>query len=92
MLNRRINEIRSSFRYNGTLDVRESKAVSELRNNDFGASTAADIDQRIEQNYRRLNIKYNKYLNDQDCRPSEAKAFIIGDLNSAIHNLLSPKV
>lgn len=87
-----IFSFRSSFRYNGTLDVRESKAVSELRNNDFGASTAADIDQRIEQNYRRLNIKYNKYLNDQDCRPSEAKAFIIGELNSAIHNCLTLEI
>ena len=55
-----IFSFRSSFRYNGSLNVTESKAVSELRKNDFGASSAADIDQRIDQNYRRLNIKYNK--------------------------------
>lgn len=40
---------RSSFRYNGTLNVRESKAVSELIKNDFGASSAADIDRRIDE-------------------------------------------
>ena len=80
---------RSSFRYNNTLDVRESRAVSEIRKNDFGASSASDIDQRIEQNYRRLNIKYNKYLNENDCRPSEAKAHIIGELNNAITNCLN---
>lgn len=83
---------RSSFRYNGTLNVRESKAVSELIKNDFGASSAADIDQRIDQNYRRLNIKYNKYLNDHDCRPSEAKNHIIGELNAAISNCLHLKI
>ena len=56
-----IFSFRSSFRYNGTLDVRSSEAVSELRTNNYGASTAADLDQRIEQNYRRLKIKYEKY-------------------------------
>ena len=83
---------RSSFRYNGNLNVKESKAVSEIIQNDFGASYASDIDQRIEQNYRRLQIKYNKYLNEQDCKPSEAKAHIIGELNSAIQNCLSLKI
>lgn len=83
---------RSSFRYNGILNVRESKAVSEIINNDFGASSAADIDQRIDQNYRRLNIKYNKYLNDHDCRPSEAKKHIIGELNAAISNCLQLEI
>lgn len=83
---------RSSFRYNGILNVRESKAVSEIINNDFGASSAADIDQRIDQNYRRLNIKYNKYLNGHDCRPSEAKKHIIGELNAAISNCLQLEI
>ena len=49
---------RSSFRYNGSLDVREVKAVSGIEKNDFGATTAADIDQRIEQSYKRLQILY----------------------------------
>ena len=83
---------RSSFRYNGNLNVKESKSVSELRENDFGASYASDIDQRIEQNYRRIQIKYNKYLNENDCRPSEAKAHIIGELNKAIENCLKLKI
>ncbi len=87
-----IFSFRSSFRYNGSLDVRESSAVSELTRNDFGASCAADIDQRIEQNYRRLNIKYNKYLNENDIKPSEAKAYIIGELNSAICNCLHLRI
>lgn len=64
---------RSSFRYNGNLNVRESKAVTEIKKNDFGATTAADIDQRIEQSYRRLKIKYDEYMNDNDCRPLKQK-------------------
>ena len=87
-----IFSLRSSFRYNGTLNVKESKAVSNLINNDFGSTTTSDIDDRIEQNYRRLNIKYNKYLNEIDCKPSEAKAHIIGELNSAISNCLKIKI
>ena len=83
---------RSSFRYNGTLRVRELKAVSSLLYNDYGAASASDIDQRIEQNYRRLNIKYQDYLNLQDCRPSEAKAHIIGELNQAIWNCLDLEI
>ena len=83
---------RSSFRFNGSLNVKEARAVSQIIKNDFGASSASDIDQRIEQNYRRLNIKYNNYLNDCDCRPSEAKAHIIGELNNAIGNCLMLKI
>ncbi len=88
-LQKTIFSFRSSFRYNGNLDVKESKSVTELKKNDFGASSSADIDDRIEQNYRRLNIKYFKYLNDNDCRPSEAKSHIIGELNQAIISCLN---
>lgn len=87
-----IFSFRSSFRYNGSLDVREERAVSELRKNDYGASASADLDQRVEENYRRLNIKYNEYLNKQDCRPSEAKKAIIGALNDAIKNCLELEI
>lgn len=87
-----IFSFRSSFRYNSSLSVKESKAVSELRKNDYGASSASNIDQRIEQNYRRLNSKYNKYLNDNDCRPSEAKEHIIGELNAAVESCLKLKI
>ena len=91
-LEKTIFSFRSSFRYNGSLHVQESKAVSELRLNNFGASYASAIDQRIEQSYRRLNIKYNKYLNANDCRPSEAKKHIIGELNNSIKKCLDIEI
>lgn len=87
-----IFSFRSSFRYNSSLNVKESKTISDLWKNDYGASYSSDIDQRIEQNYRYLNIKYNKYLNEKDCRPSEAKKTIIGELNNAIANCLNLEI
>lgn len=83
-----IFSFRSPYRYNSNLRVSQSRAVSELRLNDYGASLSVDIDDKMEENYRRLNIKYNNYLNQQDCRPSEAKKHIIGELNKSIKNCL----
>lgn len=91
-LSHTIFSFRSSFRYNGNLLVTEARAVSEIRENNYGASSASDIDMRIEENYRRLQIKYNRYLYEMDCKPSEAKKHIIGELNSAISNCLSLEI
>lgn len=91
-LERTIFSFRSSFRYNGGLHVTESKAMPEIRENSFGASSSSDIDQRIDQNYRRLQIKYNKFLNDHDCRPSDAKRHIMGELNAALAECLSLEI
>ena len=80
---------RSPYRYNFNLNVTQSQAIPEIWHNNYGASASIDLDDKMEQNYRRLYIKYNKYLNEQDCKPSEAKAKIIGDLNAAIGNCLN---
>lgn len=83
---------RSPYRYNSNLDVKESKALGEIYLNNYGASSAADLDDKMEQNYRRLNIKLNKYMHDEDCKPSEAKEKIIGDLNFSIKNCLNLEI
>lgn len=87
-----IFSFRSSFRYSSSLSVQELRAVDDIRLNNYGASTASDMDARIEQNYRRLRIKYDNYLNGQDCRPSEAKMHIIQELNEAIKKCLSLEI
>lgn len=87
-----IFSFRSSFRYSSTLNVTESRAMNDIKLNNYGASTASDMDARIEQNYRRLRIKYDNYLNEQDCRPSEAKLHIIQELNDAIKNCLTIEI
>jgi len=83
---------RSPYRYNSNLQVKQSKAVPEIRLNNYGATAAIDLDDKMEHSYRRLNIKYNKHLKKEDCRPSEAKAKIIGDLNAAISNCIDLSV
>jgi DNA repair exonuclease SbcCD ATPase subunit len=79
---------RSPYRYNTNLKVTNSQAMPEIKLNGYGASTSSDLDDKMDENYRRLNIKYNKYLNDADIKPSEAKLKIIGDLNKSISNCL----
>ncbi len=50
---------RSPYRYNSNLKVIASKATDEIRLNSYGATTASDLDDKMEQSYRRLYIKYN---------------------------------
>ncbi|ATM77264.1 hypothetical protein CRN79_16070 [Serratia fonticola] len=83
---------RSPYRYNSNLNITESRAVGEIYLNNYGASCASDLDDKMEENYRRLNIKFNKYMNSEDCKPSEAKEKIIGDLNKSIENCLNLKI
>lgn len=87
-----IFSFRSCFRYNSSLNIRELRAIDPLRENNYGASSSADIDQRIEQSYNRLNIKYNKYMNDMDCQPSKARKHTIGELNSALQPCLDLEI
>jgi AAA15 family ATPase/GTPase len=83
---------RSPYRYNSNLKITQSKATHEIRLNDYGASSASDLDGKMEENYRRLQVKFNKYLRDQDCKPSEAKAKIIGDLNRSLRKCLELEI
>jgi len=81
-----ILSFRSPYRYNSHLKISQSQATTEIRLNNYGASTSSDLDDKMTENYRRLYIKYYKYLNETDCKPSEAKAKIIGDLNNSLKN------
>lgn len=87
-----IFSLRSPYRYNSNLKITSTHAVEELRLNSYGASLSSDIDDKMDENYRRLSIKYNRYLNSQDCKPSEAKRHIIGELNQAIKNCLDLEI
>lgn len=87
-----ILSFRSSFRYNSELMIKETKALSSILTNNFGASTASDLDQRIDQNYRRLLAFYSDYMEKYNARPSEARQYIIGELNDAIHRCLDIEI
>lgn len=87
-----IFSFRSSFRYNSNLKVTQIISMEDIINNNYGASSASDIDQRIEQDYRRLLAKYNKYLEENDVKPSEARKYIIGELNNALSGCLDLEI
>jgi predicted ATPase len=87
-----IFSFRSPYRYNSNLKVTQSQATAEIKLNNYGASTSSDLDDKMVENYRRLYIKYNKYLNETDSPPSKAKAKIIGDLNESIKNCLDLEI
>lgn len=87
-----IFSFRSPYRYNSQLKITQSQAIPEIRLNNYGASSSSDLDDKMEQNYRRLKIKYNNYLESQDCKPSEARQKIIGDLNKSIQSCLNLEI
>jgi AAA15 family ATPase/GTPase len=87
-----IFSFRSPYRYNSKLKINQSVSVPDIRLNDYGASTACDLDDKIEQNYRRLYVKYNKYMHDNDYTPSHTKQLIIGELNSSIKACLDLEI
>lgn len=87
-----IFSFRSPYRYNSRLKVSETRAVSAIRENNYGAGDASSLDAKMEDNYRRLYATYNRYRDDNDLRPSEAKAKIIGDLNSSISRCLDLEI
>ena len=87
-----IFSFRSPYRYNNSLRVKQLIASDDISKNNYGASYSSELDEKMEQNYRRLYIAYNNYLNEKDCKPSEAKAKIIGDLNKSISRCLNLRI
>jgi energy-coupling factor transporter ATP-binding protein EcfA2 len=87
-----IFSFRSPYRYNSQLKIAETKAVPEIKLNSYGAGDASSLDAKMEDNYRRLYAVYNRYRDDNDVKPSEAKAKIIGDLNSSIKKCLDLEI
>lgn len=83
-----IFSFRSPYRYNAVLNVRETRATNDLRQNSYGSSFTSDLDEKMEENYRRLFAKYNQYRDENDLPPSKAKAHIIGELNQSLQNCL----
>lgn len=87
-----IFSFRSPYRYNSNLKISESKAVLEIGKNSYGAGDASSLDAKMEDNYRRLQAKFNRYRDENNLRPNDAKAVIIGDLNISIKNCLDLEI
>ncbi|MGP3699893.1 AAA family ATPase [Rhodobacter sp. NSM] len=87
-----ILSFRSPYRYNSSLLVHETRSVSDIKLNGYGAADASSLDARIESNYRRIHAHFNRYRDDNDVKPSEARSHIIGELNASIRNCLDIEI
>lgn len=83
-----IFSFRSPYRYNSNVKISETKAVEDIRHNQYGASTTVALDQKMEENYRRLLAKFSRYRDDNDLRPTAALDHIIGELNASLTRCL----
>ena len=83
-----IFSFRSSYRYNSEVKIADIRAIDEITDNSYGTSTANALDQKMIANYRRLLAKYSKYRDDKDIKPSEARLYIIGELNKSLEKCL----
>lgn len=87
-----IFSFRSPYRYNNTLKIQSTQSTPDIKLNNYGAGDASSIDAKMEDNYRRLHGAYNRYLEANDAKPSEAKNHIIGELNKSIKNCLDVEI
>lgn len=89
-----IFSFRSPYRYNSNLKVTQSQSTTEIKFNQYGASVTADLDNKMVESYRRLNIKFNRYLkeNSSTATYDSTKAKIIGDLNNSLKNCLDLEI
>ena len=83
-----IFSFRSPYRYNSNVKISETRAVEDIRRNKYGASTTVALDQKMEENYRRLLAKFSRYRDDNDLRPTVALKHIIGELNTSLTKCL----
>ncbi|WP_024276083.1 AAA family ATPase [Hyphomicrobium sp. 802] len=83
---------RSCYRYNSQVKISATKAVPAIGTNEFGASVTADLDQKMEDNYRRLLGAFNKYLRESNSTFLGAAAHIIGEINKSLNRCLDLEI
>ncbi len=83
---------RSPYRYNSNLKISDIKSVTDIKLNNYGASNCADIDQKMEQNYRRLNAFYRRIMKAENLRPTDTNERVISDLNKSIKRCLDLEI
>lgn len=83
---------RSCYRYNALVKINETRAVDAISRNNFGAAVTADLDAKMEDNYRRLHGVFNRYLKESDSKFSEAAAHVIGEINRSLSRCLNLEI
>ena len=70
--------IRSPYRYNTSLDIKEIKAVKRIQENEDGEISTIHIDDRIENNYRLLLAQYKGLFRRKECKAIRSKRIYYG--------------
>ena len=83
---------RSPYRYNNQIKINEVRATGSISQNNYGAGDASSLDSKMEENYRRLQASVNRYMQDKDVKPSEARSKVIGELNKSIKKCLDLEI
>lgn len=87
-----IFSFRSPYRYNSNLKIEETRAVEAISRNNYGAGDASSLDDKMEENYRRLFAKFNAYLQSSSSTYKQAVEKIVGDLNDPLKRCLELEV
>lgn len=87
-----IFSFRSPYRYNTNVKIEEITSTKPIKDNDYGAGYAGGLDSKMVENYRRLQGMVNRYMQDNDVKPSEARAKLIGELNESIKRCLDLEI
>jgi len=83
---------RSPYRYNSQVKISEIRTTQAIRLNNYGATDASSLDSKMEENYRRLQALVNRQMQEKDIKPSEARAAVIGELNTSIRKCLELEI
>lgn len=83
---------RSPYRYNSHIKIDQIRTTDAIHLNSYGAGDASSLDSKMEDNYRRLQAMINRYMQEKDVKPSDARSKVIGDLNKSIKKCLELEI
>lgn len=87
-----IFSFRNSYRYNSNLNIVTLEKVPDVTENNKGASSSADLDDKMGQNYQRLYIYINEYRKRNKLTDEEAIRVVIGQLNDILETCLELRI
>lgn len=83
---------RNPYRYNSNLDISSLQKIPSIKQNNIGASSSIDLDDKMTQNYQRLYTYITNYRKENDLTDKEAKNKIIGELNDILKKCLNLEI
>lgn len=83
---------RSPYRYNSHINITEIRTTDAIHLNSYGAGETSSLDSKMEDNYRRLQAMVNRYMQEKDVKPSDARSKIVGDLNRSLKKCLELEI